>query len=253
MPRRSVRIDVERVLDQAQVSADARREAEAARSVTPRAEQLAVRAIAFFNQFGASRVSINQLAAALEMSPGNLHYHFRTNGDLYRTLFDRLNREIREILLRPHLPMTLDDIVQHQIDTQACLWRHRYFFRDLDYLVNSDETIFVEFLRLQDWAVGRLLELRDFYRVHFNLAPVEEPNTGIEVAQNTWMTWTSWIRWEAIANGRFSLTPRQQDEIFHRLAWHHFSLHGPYMSRHVAFAIARKLRQKLLTQTATEK
>jgi AcrR family transcriptional regulator len=244
--RQSLKIDVERVLDQAEVPEAARRERESTPAPSARSEQIALHAIEYFNEFGASRVSINQLAASLNMSPGNLHYHFRTNSDLYRRLFDILNRDIREILVRPRMPMTLDKIVQHHIDIQACLWRHRYFFRDLDYLVHADEAIFVDFLHLQNWAVGQLVNLQEFYRANFNMQPIEAPNSGVEVAQNCWMMWISWIRWEAIANGRQVLTQAQVNEIFHRLVWHHFSMHGPYMTPKTASTIAHRLKQKLL-------
>jgi AcrR family transcriptional regulator len=246
MRRQLLKIDVERVLDQAAVPAQARRERRLVPAVTPRGEQIAAQAIDYFNELGASRVSINQLAASLNMSPGNLRYHFRTNNDLYLTLFDILDSDIRNVLARPRLPMTLGQIVQHQIDIQAALWRHRYFFRDLDYLVNADPEIFVAFLRLQNWAVEQIVELQEFYQTNFNMRPVEPPNSSMEVAQNCWMMWTSWIRWEALANAKMALTERQTNEIFHRLTWHHFSLHGPYMSPKTAYAVADKLRRKLL-------
>lgn len=248
MSRRLLKIDVDRVLDNVNVAEDARKPRAVKSSVTPRAKQIAAKVIELFNVHGASRLSINRVAAELGISAGNLHYHFRTNSDLYRVLFDILNEDVRAILTRPKMPMKLEDVVQHQIDIQRCLWRHRYFFRDLDYLMHSDEVIFVEFIQLQSWAVDQLVALQDFYRTNFNLRPMEPPNSGLEVAQNCWMMWISWIRWEAIANGHVVLDEPQLKEVFHRLAWHHFSLHMPFMSQRVGFAIANRLKKVLLAK-----
>src|SRR5688500_10652092 len=157
-----MKFDVEEVLDRAKVPGYARTWRERPAKVSPRAEQIAQQAIELFNVHGASRLSINRLAAALGISPGNLHYHFRTNGDLYRTLFDILDADVRAILLRPKMPMRLDDIVDYQIEVQSCLWHHRYFFRDLDYLIHADPVIFSEFVRLQNWAIDQLASLNSF-------------------------------------------------------------------------------------------
>src|SRR5205823_690267 len=135
--------------------------------ISKRAEEIAEQAIALFNVYGASRLSVNKVAEELGISPGNLHYHFRTNNDLFNTLFDMLNAEIREVLLRTQRPEDfkgLNDVILHQADVQRCLWRHRYFFRDLDFLIHLDEKIFVHFIDLQAWAIQQIVAHQEFYR-----------------------------------------------------------------------------------------
>lgn len=234
------RIDFERALDVADVPATLPPRG----ALSPRAARIAAKAIELFNLHGASRISTNRVAAHLGLSPGNLHYHFRTNGDLFDALFGMMDADVREVMLRS--PESFEELIVHQIDVQRALWRHRYFFRDLDYIVHVDRAIFTGFLELQRWAIDRLIALQDFYRENFNLQPVPPPNSALEISQNCWIMWISWVRWEAIANGAAPLDERRLNIVLHRLTWHHFSLHMPLIAPGTGFAIKRKLAEMLL-------
>jgi AcrR family transcriptional regulator len=47
-------------------------------------------ALELFNDQGTAAVSTNHIAAAIEISPGNLYYHFRNKEDIIKALFGRL-------------------------------------------------------------------------------------------------------------------------------------------------------------------
>ena len=66
------------------------------RSRTP--DRIAETALNLFNAFGEPNVTTNRIADELEISPGNLHYHFRTKHDLIDALFTRFERRMLELL-----------------------------------------------------------------------------------------------------------------------------------------------------------
>lgn len=67
-----------------------------ARSRTP--ERILTAALELFNQDGESATTTNSIADALDISPGNLHYHFRTKLNLVEALFERFERRMLELL-----------------------------------------------------------------------------------------------------------------------------------------------------------
>jgi len=67
-----------------------------ARSRTP--DRIAETALSLFNAFGEPNVTTNRIADELDISPGNLHYHFRTKHDLIETLFGRFEGRMLELL-----------------------------------------------------------------------------------------------------------------------------------------------------------
>lgn len=215
------------------------------RLASKRALEIAEQTIELFNRYGASRLSVSRVAEQLNISAGNLHYHFRTNSDLFLKLFDMLDRDVRAVMLRPQLPMTFTDLIIHQIDVQRCLWHHRYFFRDLDFIIHLDEDLFVNFLDLQQWSIDQIVRHQELYRLHFGLRPLVPPQTETDIARNCWMMWTSWVRWEAIAGGEKPLPAKTLDQVLHRLTWYHFSHHLPFIEPKTALVVKDKLAELL--------
>lgn len=62
-------------------------------SMKPTRERILDTARALFNEHGAHRVGVRDIARALEISPGNLAYHFPTKDDLVAALV----RELRDL------------------------------------------------------------------------------------------------------------------------------------------------------------
>jgi len=103
------------------------------RSRTP--ERIAAAALELFNAFGEPNVTTNRIADELEISPGNLHYHFKTKQKLIDTLFGRFEQRMLELLGG-------DDIDEADVE-DAWLFLHlvfeniaayRFIYRDLNEL-----------------------------------------------------------------------------------------------------------------------
>ncbi|MEX2497263.1 MAG: TetR/AcrR family transcriptional regulator [Wenzhouxiangellaceae bacterium] len=66
------------------------------RSRTP--ERIAGAALNLFNEFGEPNVTTNRIADELGISPGNLHYHYKTKQSLIDELFGRFEHRMLELL-----------------------------------------------------------------------------------------------------------------------------------------------------------
>jgi AcrR family transcriptional regulator len=62
------------------------------------AERILEVTLELFNRFGEPNVSTTLISAELNISPGNLYYHYPAKDELINSLFDRFERALNELL-----------------------------------------------------------------------------------------------------------------------------------------------------------
>ena len=62
------------------------------------AERILEVSLDLFNRFGEPNVSTTLISAELEISPGNLYYHYPAKDELINALFDRYEKALGELL-----------------------------------------------------------------------------------------------------------------------------------------------------------
>lgn len=85
-----------------------------------------------FNERGYSQVTIRMIALELNMSSGNLNYHFKKREDIFETLYFEMVSEFDERI--KGLPNTDVSIAQIRIDVEQSMRRmidYKYFWTDL--------------------------------------------------------------------------------------------------------------------------
>lgn len=90
-------------------------------------------ALSLFNDAGVAHVSTNLIAEEMEISPGNLYYHFRGKGDLVQDLFLRYEQEISAVLAVPsdRLP-DLEDVWFFLHSLFEVIGRYRFIYRNFN-------------------------------------------------------------------------------------------------------------------------
>lgn len=105
--------------------------------------------LAMFNAQGEPNVTTNHIADELEISPGNLYYHFRNKDDIIEQLFGRYEERIDVAMTVPEgrLP-NLEDIWLQMHLVFECIWDYRFLYRDLVDILSRNRRLRMRFARI---------------------------------------------------------------------------------------------------------
>ena len=113
-----------------------------------------------FNTQGEPNVTTNHIADELEISPGNLYYHFRNKDDIIEQLFARYETRMDDALAPPdgRLP-GLEDIWLQLHLVFECIWDYRFLYRDLVDILSRNRRLRIRFSRILKRAADQVADI----------------------------------------------------------------------------------------------
>jgi len=155
-------------------------------------DRILAASLTLFNERGERPVTTNHIAAHLEMSPGNLYYHFKNKGEIIRELFRQHLEKTLEMGLVPEgRAFTITDKATILEQVFQSLWEYRFIYRDSDQLLSDNpelRPLFAEMFQVF-MAYSR--------SVHKALADSGLQNTTPQqqrdLSYNTWLTLSNWF------------------------------------------------------------
>ena len=189
-----------------------------------------------FNEEGESALSSVDIANALEISPGNLYYHFKGKDAINRALFDRFEEEMRVILRgsKGGLASIEDNWVYIYILLEE-IYDFRFFYRDLAGLLARYPDLAVRFRSLvaaKRQTIARIL-------VDLERLGVLEIDTRLRepLIDQIITTLTFWLAGDA-------LTKEVHDgpALIHKTVFQVMCLMVPYMGEAGPAALGRMIR-----------
>ncbi|MEO0339128.1 MAG: TetR/AcrR family transcriptional regulator [Bacteroidota bacterium] len=150
-----------------------------------------IKAVELFNENGISSTSPNQIAAALDISTGNLTYHYKTKAILVKAVYEKMHADSKDIIkLTGYL--SLDDFRKIMSSFKEFMKRHDFFFQDLFFILKKYP------------EVGKLYEETNLMRLkqgkalfqHYvetgRMIPEEEGINYDYLTHNVWMVGAFW-------------------------------------------------------------
>ena len=152
--------------------------------------------LALFNDQGEPNVTTNHIADELEISPGNLYYHFRNKDDIIEQLFGSYEQRVDAALTPPsgRLPQ-LEDIWLQLHLVFECIWEYRFLYRDLVDILSRNRHLRLRFARILKRAAGNASEvMRGMVRagsMRASAAEIDGTATNILVLATFWLNYAS--------------------------------------------------------------
>ncbi len=152
--------------------------------------------LAMFNTQGEPNVTTNHIADELEISPGNLYYHFRNKDDIIEQLFGGYEQRIDTALAPPsgRLP-ELEDIWLQLHLVFECIWDYRFLYRDLVDILSRNRRLRIRFARIlkraDDSAHQVMRGLTQAGVMRASAAELDAAATNILVIATFWLNYAA--------------------------------------------------------------
>ena len=191
------------------------------------AERILEVTLALFNRFGEPNVSTTLISAELNISPGNLYYHYPAKDALINTMFDRFERSLNDLLNASDAVRDVEDAWFFLHSLFELIWQYRFLYRDLNDLLSKNrrlETHFQSVLKNKTHAIKALLDgMSRSGAITITPASVEPTATTMVVLI------TFWLSFEYVRDPRRALEPQSVQTALLRGAHHVLNLLVPYL------------------------
>ncbi len=191
------------------------------------AERILEVTLELFNRYGEPNVSTTLISAELNISPGNLYYHYPAKDELINSLYDRYERALDELLQAADGVRNVEDAWLFFHVLFELIWQYRFLYRDLNDLVSTNrrlETHFQFVLKNKSQAVRNLLD-----GLAMGGAIRLASNEAETVATSMVVVLTYWLSYEYVREPRKALEPEAAGASMMRGAFHVLSLLAPYL------------------------
>lgn len=179
------------------------------------------KSLALFNELGEPNVTTLLIADELEISPGNLYYHFKSKTDILNELFGWFEKEILVQLDVPDELLDIEDqwLFLHMIF--ECIARYRFVYKDVVNVLERYPNLKQRFKRIiakkRSASLKILSNLKQQDILEATTAEIEA------LSDNIVMTCTFWLNYAIISQ----MEP--VEDILVRGVYQVISLPAPYL------------------------
>lgn len=168
-------------------------------------------ALELFNENGERNVTTNHIAAHLEISPGNLYYHYRNKQEIIRAIFSLYSEELIDRftpLQGTHESLTL---LKHYLNSIFTLmWKYRFFYANLPEILQRDDVLHANYIavqdRLQTNLIGIVRAFVDMELLEISDEAMPTMSTTLHLVASTWLAYQS----------AMSLQTRITEQVIHK-------------------------------------
>jgi AcrR family transcriptional regulator len=202
-------------------------------------ERILELSLRLFNEFGEPNVTTTVIADEMNISPGNLYYHFRNKDDIINSIFSQFEKEIDAVMALPlQRRPNVEDAWLFLHTVFELIWCYRFFYRDLNDLLSKNRTLETHFKRIMTrWVdiATRLCEgLAGSGELKANAREIEALATNMVVVA------TYWLSYEYVLNPRQFNDKAAMSAALSRGVYQVIALAAPYL-----VGDSRKLFDKL--------
>jgi len=191
-------------------------------------DRILQKSLQLFNEQGERSVSTNHIAAALEISPGNLYYHFRNKEAIIAELLMVYQAEILGLLNVPEdRPLNVNDKFLYFNVLSTQFWKYRFLHRDANHLIESSEVLKERYPIYARHVMQRGMQI---YQGFVDSGLMKASFIEIEaLIINIWIVMTNWSNF-LLMTGHITQTDALDERWLRQGLRQMVFLEGPYLT-----------------------
>ena len=209
-------------------------------------ERILETSLVLFNRFGEPNITTANIADEMNISPGNLYYHFRNKDEIIGELYAALEAKLLPLFTLPEgRTPDIEDLwfLLHLLFEQ--MWAYRFFYRDLIELTSRNRRMALRVAQLMRNGESTVIELCRGMRSAGTMRASEREINA--VAQNVVIVATYWMSFQRTANPPLAGKPPddQSGMSLDRAAYQVLALIAPFTAGE-AHALIESLGERYL-------
>ncbi|QFT08569.1 TetR/AcrR family transcriptional regulator [Vibrio sp. THAF190c] len=159
-------------------------------------DKIVYAALELFNEHGERSITTNHIAEHIEISPGNLYYHFRNKQEIVRDIFTLYSVELLERFTPIQGQQESLTLLKHYLDSIFTLmWKYRFFYANLPEILSRDEQLHNDYMAVQERLQSNLIAIMRAF-VDLNLLKASEDEmksmvTSLHLIASSWLAYQS--------------------------------------------------------------
>lgn len=153
-------------------------------------------ALALFNQLGTPNASTNHIALELDISPGNLYYHYPNKEQLIEQLFSNYEEALQPLIQQTFTePLSIEDIWFFLHLNFELALEYRFIYQDSDYITSKCPSLAKKFEQLLTNLYQTLIRLLTALSISGTLL-VADSAVIEDISLNMLLICTQWIHFK---------------------------------------------------------
>jgi AcrR family transcriptional regulator len=203
-------------------------------------ERILETSLLLFNRSGAPHITTADIADEMEISPGNLYYHFRNKDEIIAELLAAFEQRLDGLLAAPAGRVAdVEDLWLLLHLLFEAMWDYRFLYRDIDEILSRDRKLASRFARIMQRGTQTVIALCQSMAATGAMRASEREIEA--VADNVALVATYWISYQKLAAGERDTEVISLD----RAAFQVLSLIAPYLRGSARTLVERLSRDYL--------
>lgn len=204
-------------------------------------DRILLKSLELFNEEGERSVTTNHIAAALNISPGNLYYHFRSKEDIIFEIFLMYeNRMIQALSVPEDRIITYTDKIGYFESIFNQLWDYRFLHRDLGHLLEESPRLRASYRQFARKVMAQAYNVYNALRQAELIRASEQDVQAMIV--NIWILTTSWASF-VVSSGFFGEEVALSQGLLRRGIYQIICLEAPYLQGEALEKLPELLRE----------